>query len=88
MPMTSVRMTEELQQRLDRLADVDQRSRSWEINTAVKEYIERRETELKMLVETREAMQDAEAGRIIEGNKVAEWLESWGSDGEIESPTK
>jgi predicted transcriptional regulator len=86
MPMTSVRMTDEMQLRLDQLADNDQRSRSWEINTAVKEYVERRERELQMLAETRDAMKDVENNQIIDGDKVNAWLESWGSDDELAPP--
>jgi predicted transcriptional regulator len=86
MPMTSVRMTDEMQLRLDQLADNDERSRSWEINTAVKEYVERREHELQMLTETREAMRDVEDDQIIDGDKVNAWLESWGSDDELAPP--
>lgn len=87
MPMTSVRMTEEMQQRLDHLAEADQRSRSWEINTAVKEYVERREQELRMLAETRDAMREVDEGKLVDGDKVMNWLESWGSDNDQEPPT-
>jgi predicted transcriptional regulator len=30
---------------------------------------------------------DIEAGRVIDGDKVMEWLESWGTDRELEPPT-
>lgn len=32
-------------------------------------------------------MADIEAGRVIEGEKIIEWLESWGMDNELEPPT-
>lgn len=32
-------------------------------------------------------MEDIEAGRVVDGDKVMEWLESWGTDRELEPPT-
>lgn len=32
-------------------------------------------------------MEDIETGRVIDGDKVIEWLESWGTDRELEPPT-
>jgi predicted transcriptional regulator len=32
-------------------------------------------------------MADIEAGRLIDGDEVMEWLESWGTENELEPPT-
>jgi|GEM_PF-659836 len=32
-------------------------------------------------------MADIEAGRVIDGEKVMEWIESWGTENEKEPPT-
>ncbi|TVZ38018.1 hypothetical protein P886_2369 [Alteromonadaceae bacterium 2753L.S.0a.02] len=32
-------------------------------------------------------MADIEAGRVIDGDKVLEWIESWGTDNELEPPS-
>lgn len=34
-----------------------------------------------------QGMADIEAGRLIDGDKVMTWLESWGTDNELEPPT-
>jgi len=86
MPMTSVRMPDELCQRLDNLGEQEQRSRGWLIKDAVSEYLERKERKARMLKETREAMKDVEAGRLLDGGEVMAWVESWGSDNELEPP--
>ena len=38
-----------------------------------------------MLRETEEAIADLEAGRIISGEAVMSWLESWGTELETEA---
>jgi len=86
MPMTSVRMPDELCQRLDSLGEQEQRSRGWLIKDAVSEYLERKERNAQMLKETREAMDDVTAGRLLDGEEVMAWVESWGTDNELEPP--
>ena len=39
-----------------------------------------------MLRETEEALADLEAGRVVSGEEVMKWLETWGTDGETSSP--
>ena len=36
--------------------------------------------------ETLEALEDIEAGRVVDGRKVLNWLSSWGADDEQPSP--
>lgn len=86
MSMTSVRMPDELMERLEHTADRLRRSKGWIIKDAVREYVEREERKAKMLEETREALADVEAGRVVEGRAVMEWLESWGAPEEKEPP--
>ena len=40
----------------------------------------------KRLLETQEALEDLKAGRVVEGDEVMRWLESWGTDGEQAAP--
>ena len=39
-----------------------------------------------MLRETEQALADLEAGRIVSGKAVMEWLETWGTDNEKDAP--
>ena len=87
MAMTSVRMNDELMSRLEETANGLQRSKSWVINSAVKEFVEREEKKAQRLEETLEALADLEAGRVIDGDEMNRWIESWGTDNELEPPS-
>ena len=86
MGMTSVRMPDDLMRRLDVTAERLRRSKGWIINDALREYLEREERRARRLVETRDALADLEAGELIEGDEVLDWLDSWGSADEREPP--
>lgn len=86
MSITSVRMPDELMERLEHTAGRLRRSKGWIIKDAVREYVEREERKAKRLEETREALADVEAGRLVEGQAVMEWLESWGTPAEKGPP--
>lgn len=66
----------ELVQRLDQYAERLERSRGWIVKQAVGDWIER-EAERDRL--TRKALASADAGRLIDHERVEEWLDSLGS---------
>ena len=66
----------ELVEKLDQYADRLERSRGWIVKQAVDEWIDREATRDKL---TREALASADAGRLIEHDRVEEWLDSLGS---------
>ena len=80
MGMTSVRMPDELLNQLDQAAERLRRSKGWIINDAVKEYLAREERKAQMLKETREALADIKAGRIVDGTEIMDWLDTWDTD--------
>lgn len=86
MGMTSVRMPDELLEQLEQTAEKLRRSKGWIINDAVKEYLSREERKAQILEETREALADIKAGRVVDGEEVMDWLESWGTDQEQAPP--
>ena len=86
MGVTSVRMPDELLARLEKAAEKMRRSKGWIINDAVREYLAREERDNRMLEETREALADIRAGRVVEGNAVLDWLATWGEDKEKSPP--
>lgn len=86
MGMTSVRMPDDLLERLDATAERLRRSKGWIINDAVREYLEREEMRARRLAETREALADLEAKDLLEGDEVLAWVEGWGTDHEREPP--
>lgn len=86
MGMTSVRMPDDLLSQLDQAAKLLRRSKGWIINDAVKEYLAREERKARMLEETREALADIKAGRVVEGTEIMDWLDTWGTDMEKPLP--
>ena len=86
MGMTSVRMPDELLEKLDEAAEKMRRSKGWIINDAVSEYLAREERKAHMLEETREALADIKAGRVVDGTEVIDWLSSWGTEDEKSPP--
>jgi predicted transcriptional regulator len=88
MGMTSVRMPDELLDRLEQTAEKLQRSKGWIIKDAVKEYLAREELKQERNQETLEAWEDYKAGRVVDGDEVIAWLDSWGAEDEKEPPVK
>ena len=86
MGMTSVRMPDDLLQRLDSTATRLRRSKGWIINDAVREYLEREELRQRRDEETREALAELDAGQVVDGDEVLAWIDSWGSKNEREPP--
>ena len=86
MGMTRVRMPDDLLEHLEATAVRLRRSKGWIINDAVREYLEREERHRQRLLETQEALTDLEADRVIDGDTVLEWIDSWGTSEEREPP--
>jgi predicted transcriptional regulator len=86
MSVTSVRIEDDLEQPLEMAANDLHRSKGWIINEALREYLQRKQLEKKRWKDTLEALEDIRMGRIVDGDKVHAWLESWGSDEEQEAP--
>jgi predicted transcriptional regulator len=86
MGMTSVRMPDELLEQLQEAAEKLRRSKGWIINDAVREYLVKEERKSRMLEDTREALADIKAGRVVDGADVINWLDSWGTDNEMTPP--
>lgn len=86
MGMTSVRMPDDLLQRLDSTATRLRRSKGWIINDAVCEYLAREDLRQRRDKETREALAELDAGQVVDGDEMLAWIDSWGSDKELEPP--
>jgi predicted transcriptional regulator len=86
MSVTTVRLGQGIEETLDALADKLQRSRSWLINQALREFIERQELEQIRWQETLDAMESVANGHVISGEAVHAWLRSWGTKEEVVPP--
>lgn len=86
MSVTSIRLQPELEIPLDSLAAKLDRSKNYIINLAIREFLERQAIEDYRWSETLVALESVKAGRGIDDAEVAEWLNSWGSEDELEPP--
>lgn len=85
--MLGVRLNEQLDQRLTRLAKVTQRTKSYHAKEALLRYIESeelKENENRLAVERWNQYQ--QSGEQIAPDLMTVWLESWGTDDELECP--
>jgi predicted transcriptional regulator len=86
MSVTTVRLQPEIEQSLQAMTTSLQRSKSWLINQALKEYIERQNSEQDRWLQTLQAMESVAQGNVASGESVHSWLRSWGSDNELPPP--
>jgi|TARA_R110001606_G_C15139980_1_gene624420 predicted transcriptional regulator len=86
MSVTTVRLQGDTEQRLEVIATKLQRSKGWIINQALVEFLEKQQLEQDRWQQTLEAMESAAQGKVIAGEKVHEWLNSWGTDNEQDAP--
>lgn len=86
MGVTSVRMPDDLLQRLDATAIRLRRSKGWIVNDPVREYLECEERRRRRDEATREALAELDAGQVIDGDEVLAWIDSCDSGNEREPP--
>ncbi|MCG7931868.1 MAG: ribbon-helix-helix protein, CopG family [Candidatus Thiodiazotropha lotti] len=86
MSVTSIRLQADLEDPLKAAAERHRRSKNWIVNQAVREYLQRDAQELQRWRETEEALESARQGRVVAGETVHEWLDSWGSETEKAPP--
>ncbi len=86
MSVTTVRLQPEIEESLNAMAGKLQRSKSWLINQALSEFIERQTLEQSRWQETLKAIESVAQGKVVSGEAVNAWLESWGNPKELQPP--
>jgi predicted transcriptional regulator len=86
MGVTSVRLSDDLQDRLEQTAGRLRRSKGWVISEALAEFLAREERHLQRLQRTRAALDQLDAGQVIDGDEVLNWISSWGDESEKPIP--
>jgi len=80
------RVPEDLKQDFEAAANL----RGWNLSQAVRQLMQQYVTKEKELARRREesleALEDIASGRIVEGEKVLGWLDTWGTAHEQEAP--
>lgn len=86
MSVTTVRLQTEIEQQLEAIASSLHRSKSWVINQALSEYIDKQKLEQERWNQTLEAMESAAQGKVVDAREVHSWLDSWGTEHEQDAP--
>lgn len=86
MSVTTVRLQPEVEEGLVAMAGKLHRTKSWLINQALREFLERQEQEQTRWQETLQAMESVAQGKVASGEAVHAWLRSWGSSDELAPP--
>lgn len=79
----SIRIDADVRKRLDALAQRSKRSKSFLAAEAIAAYVD---AEAWQLEETEAGIADLEGGRSVSHERVARWLESWGTPHEGKAP--
>ena len=84
---TSIKLDDDLADRLRRLASLRQRSPHWIMREAIREYITREEARESFREEALASWSAyQETGRHLTADEVRAWLDTWGTDAEAEPP--
>lgn len=86
MPVTSIRLQNDLEQPLEQLAAKLSRSKNWIVNEALKAYIASQQQEEQRWQETLIALNSVQNGQIVDADQVHDWLDSWGTEHELPAP--
>ncbi|MFD1254978.1 trifunctional transcriptional regulator/proline dehydrogenase/pyrroline-5-carboxylate dehydrogenase [Devosia equisanguinis] len=83
----SVKLDDDMRERIQALAESKQRSAHWIMREAIRGYVEREEARASFIADADAAMEHyRETGLHVTHAEVAHWLKSWGSDDELEPP--
>jgi predicted transcriptional regulator len=86
MTITTVRLPPEIEADLSAVANQLNRTKSWVINQALREFLARQVLEQARWQETLLAMESVAKGKLVAEEAVLTWLASWGTAGELPPP--
>ncbi len=88
MTVTSIRLKAEIEEPLEALAKKLDRSKNYLINQAIKEFVIKESMAEYRWQQTIPALTAVKDNDVIDESSVTSWLESWGSEKELNKPTK
>jgi predicted transcriptional regulator len=84
---TSVKINDELKQRIDSLAKSKKRTAHWIMREAIEEYVIREEKRQSFISEAKQSWKDYQQnGLHVTFGEVSDWIDSWGTDQEKAIP--
>lgn len=88
MAITSIRLSSDIEKPLEELSSKLDRSKSYLINQAIREFLAKASLEESRWEETLVALKSIEEGHFIAEDDVNAWLNSWGTDERMPKPEK
>ncbi len=86
MSITSIRISDDVNKPLESLAKRLDRSKSYIINQAIKEFLARQSLDDARWQETLVALESIQAGKTLDEENVNAWLNSWGTGNRTPPP--
>ena len=84
---TSVKLTEDMHERIKSLAESKQRSAHWIMREAINEYVSREEARRSFIADAEASMRNyRETGLHVTFEEVDRWMATWGTDEEQDPP--
>ncbi|WP_282067317.1 CopG family ribbon-helix-helix protein [Vibrio rotiferianus] len=84
---TSIKLDDALKDRVQHLAESQQRTAHWIMKEAISQYVEREEKKEAFRQDALDAWDEYQmTGSHLTTNEVEDWLSSWGSEDEVEAP--
>ncbi|MBP8294628.1 MAG: CopG family ribbon-helix-helix protein [Burkholderiales bacterium] len=84
---TSIKIDDDLKERIQRLAQLRQRSAHWIMCEAIAQYVEREEGRESFKQEALASWTSfKETSRHLTGQEVRSWLKTWGTEAETKLP--
>ncbi len=82
----SIRLDEDVFTNLDKLSQITDRSKSWLMGHAVKQYVEHESWQVEAIQKTLAKVEKGPA-KFANHEQVSEWMNSWGSANEKKRPS-
>ncbi|UVC07821.1 CopG family ribbon-helix-helix protein [Rhizobium sp. TH2] len=79
----SLRLSPDLKERLDAVAESEDRSASYVATKAIEAFLDSRDS---MHAAVKAAIEEADKGVFVSSEAVDRWMESWGTDNELPMP--
>jgi predicted transcriptional regulator len=81
----SIRLDEEVLNKLDVLTKATERSRAWLMAHAIEQYVQHESWQIEAIQTTLNKVRNRNA-KFANDEETVRWLQSWGSDQELKAP--
>jgi predicted transcriptional regulator len=83
----AIKLPQEDRDRLKKLGEAKKRSAHWLAKEAITQFLDREEAAEQFRKETLDRWEDyCQTGKTVSNDAVFNWLDSWGTDNELEAP--